>query len=186
MLAQILGETRNKVVVTTNFDNLVVDALSIYTTATPLICGHESLAGFIRTKPSRPQVVKVHRDLFYAPKNANDELGELPPPFADALKSLFATHVPIVIGYGGNDGSLMRVFEEMPSGMLSQLPTPMRTSRIAACTPGTITVLKLRRRLSIVRSMLAELSTRKNTSASRMRVSKVNSRVSRGPRDAGA
>jgi Tfp pilus assembly protein PilF len=120
VLAQILAGTRHNVVVTTNFDNLVIDALSIYTTATPLICGHESLAGFIRTKPSRPQVVKVHRDLFYAPKNASDELGELPPQFADALRSLFATHVPIVIGYGGNDGSLMRVFEEMQPGTLSQ------------------------------------------------------------------
>jgi protein O-mannosyl-transferase len=120
VLAQILADTRHNIVVTTNFDNLVIDALSIYTTATPLICGHESLAGFIRTKPSRPQVVKVHRDLFYAPKNASDELGALPSEFALALQELFKTHVPIVIGYGGNDGSLMRVFEEMTPGELAQ------------------------------------------------------------------
>ena len=120
VLAQILDETKHKIVVTTNFDNLAIDAISIYTKNTPLVCGHESLAGFIRQRPTRPQVVKVHRDLFYAPKNTAEELGPFPDAFAGALRELFKTSVPLVIGYGGNDGSLMGVLNGLAPGDLPQ------------------------------------------------------------------
>lgn len=40
ILAEILSHTRHKVVVTTNFDNLVADALAIHAREHPLICGH--------------------------------------------------------------------------------------------------------------------------------------------------
>lgn len=106
VLAQILASTKHKVVVTTNFDNLVVQALSIYTTTTAVVCGHESLAGFVRHHPTRPQVVRVHQDLFYAPRHAAGEVGVLPDEFASALRELFRTNIPVVIGYGGNDGVL--------------------------------------------------------------------------------
>ena len=121
VLAQILADTRHKIVVTTNFDDLVAEALGIYTTATPVICGHESLAGFIRHHPVRPQIVKVHQHLFYAPNSTVKELTALPTGFASALKDLFTAHVPVVIGYGGNDGCLMNVLTEgdlhLPQGM---------------------------------------------------------------------
>jgi tetratricopeptide (TPR) repeat protein len=112
VLAQILADTRHKIVVTTNFDDLVAEALGIYTTATPVICGHESLAGFIRHHPVRPQIVKVHQHLFYAPNSTARKLNALPTGFASALKELFTAHVPVVIGYGGNDGCLMKVLTE--------------------------------------------------------------------------
>jgi Tfp pilus assembly protein PilF len=120
VLAQIVATTKHKVVVTTNFDNLVIDALSMYTNATPLVCGHESLAGFIRHRPTRPQIVKVHRDLFYAPRNTSEELGRLPEEFAKAIAQLFTAHVPVVIGYGANDGSLMGVLGDLKAGSLPQ------------------------------------------------------------------
>ena len=121
VLAQILADTRHKIVVTTNFDDLVAEALGIYTTVTPVVCGHESLAGFIRHHPVRPQIVKVHQHLFYAPNSTARELKALPIGFASALKELFQAHVPVVIGYGGNDGCLMKVLTkgrlDLPQGM---------------------------------------------------------------------
>ena len=114
VLAQILATTRHKVVVTTNFDNLVSEALSIYTTTTAVVCGHESLAGFIRHHPGRPQIVKVYQDVVYAPTPTGPAPGALPTGFADALRELFEAHVPVVIGYGGNDGCLMRILTERP------------------------------------------------------------------------
>jgi len=121
VLAQILADTRHKIVVTTNFDDLVAEALGIYTTAAPVVCGHESLAGFIRHHPVRPQIVKVHQHLFYAPNSTARELNALPNGFAGALKELFCEHVPVVIGYGGNDGCLMKVLSDghldLPQGM---------------------------------------------------------------------
>lgn len=107
VLARIMEDTPHKVVVTTNFDNLVADALSIFGKTYPLVCGHESLAGFISARVRRPLVVKVHRDLLLAPKSAPEDLDALPDGFRAALGQLFGHYTPIVIGYGGNDGSLM-------------------------------------------------------------------------------
>ena len=112
VLAQILASTKHKVVVTTNYDNLVIDALSIYTKATALVCGNESLGGFIRRRPTRPEVVRIHQDWFYAPKHARAEFRALPEEFASALRELFEVHIPVVIGYGGHDGGLMDVLND--------------------------------------------------------------------------
>lgn len=112
ILAEILSHTRHKVVVTTNFDNLVADALAIHAREHPLVCGHESLAGFIRPSMRRPLVAKIHRDLFLAPKNDADGLQCLDEGWTSALKRLFDHYTPVVIGYGGNDGSLMSFLEK--------------------------------------------------------------------------
>lgn len=107
ILAQILASTRHKVVVTTNFDNLVAEALSIYAGTQPLVCGHESLAGFARVQLRRPLVLKIHRDLFLNPMNDRSTVSRLADGWVGALNELFRHYVPLVIGYGGNDGSLM-------------------------------------------------------------------------------
>ncbi len=112
VLAQILAQTRHRVVITTNFDNLVADALAIYTHKLPFVCGHESLAGFVRPNPRRPLVLKIHRDLLLGPKNRSQDISTLPEALAASLRQLLANYTPIVIGYGGNDGSLMNLLGE--------------------------------------------------------------------------
>jgi hypothetical protein len=116
VLAQILAGTRHRAIITTNFDNLVADALAIYTNQLPFVCGHESLAAFVRPNPRRPLVVKIHRDLLLAPKNRSEELVALPEPLAAVLRALLAGFTPIVLGYGGNDGSLMNFLRDTPLG----------------------------------------------------------------------
>ncbi len=107
VLAKVLADTRHKVVVTTNFDNLVADALAIHALQHPLIVGHESLTGFVRPQLPRPLVAKIHRDLHLHPKNDQNGVDTLEKGWEDALKLLFQHYTPLVIGYGGNDGSLM-------------------------------------------------------------------------------
>lgn len=107
VLAQLMAITPHKVAVTTNFDNLIADALSIYTRTFPLVCGHESLTGYIRANLRRPLVAKIHRDLLLAPLSNPDEIAKLPGEWTMALAKIFDRFTPIVIGYGGNDGSLM-------------------------------------------------------------------------------
>ena len=63
VLAQILAGTRHNVIITTNFDNLVVDALSFYCRKSPFVCGHESLTGFVRPQLKHALIAKIHRDL---------------------------------------------------------------------------------------------------------------------------
>src|SRR4029077_9658965 len=113
VLAQIMAATQHKAAVTTNFDNLIADALAIYTHALPLVCGHESLTGFIRPNLQRPLVAKIHRDLLLNPKNEPEELEKLPDEWVSALKMIFESYTPIVIGDGGNDGSLMGLLKSL-------------------------------------------------------------------------
>ena len=119
ILAQILDKTRHQVVITTNFDNLVADAMGIYTQTHPLVAAHESLTEFVRAKLRRPLVAKIHRDLFFAPKNDQQGVSELEKGWPSALKLLFSHYTPIFIGYGGNDGSLMGLLEELPEETMS-------------------------------------------------------------------
>ena len=113
VLAQIMAGPLHRVAVTTNFDNLIADALAIYTHTFPLVCGHESLTGYISAKLRRPLIAKVHRDLLLNPKGTPEEIGRLPSEWKNALKIIFNNFTPIVIGYGGNDGSLMGFLKEL-------------------------------------------------------------------------
>jgi Flp pilus assembly protein TadD len=114
VLAQIMASTPHKAAITTNFDNLIADALSIYARTFPLVCGHESLTGYIRANLRRPLIAKIHRDLLLAPLSNPDEISKLPGGWAEALRKIFDRFTPIVIGYGGNDGSLMGFLKCLP------------------------------------------------------------------------
>jgi hypothetical protein len=122
ILAQLLEKTRHKVVISTNFDNLVADALSIYTSTFPLIIGHESLANFVKVVSRRPVICKIHRDLLLGPKNDTRSLRRLHESWAAALRALFSQYTPLFIGYGGNDDSLMDLLESLdPQDIKGQL-----------------------------------------------------------------
>jgi len=107
ILAKIMETERHRVVITTNFDNLVADAMQVYTDTYPLVCGHEALAGFVNVAMRRPVVCKVHRDLFLAPFNDRRKLRLLHESWLTTLRAMLGEYTPIVIGYGGNDDSLM-------------------------------------------------------------------------------
>lgn len=119
LLAEIMKETRHRIVITTNFDNLVVDALAMHAHKPPLVVGHESLTGFIHPRQRRPLVAKIHRDLFLAPRSDVAEVSTLEKGWQDALRNLFKENTPIVIGYGGNDGSLMGLLKSLKPGEIA-------------------------------------------------------------------
>ena len=119
LLAEIMQHTRHKVVVTTNFDNLVADALAIHAHKPPLIVGHESLTGYVRPLSGRPLVAKIHRDLLLHPQNDEEGVSILAKGWQEALTRLFKHYMPLVIGYGGNDGSLMGFLNELESGEIN-------------------------------------------------------------------
>ncbi len=107
---------RHNAVVTTNFDNLVSDALAIYTDTFPFVCGHESLTPFVRVAMRRPVVCKIHRDLLLAPQNAPRSMKRLHDAWGIALRALFEHYTPLFIGYGGNDDTLMDLLESLEPG----------------------------------------------------------------------
>ncbi len=113
LLAEILAQGKHDIVITTNFDSLTEDALFIYTAKKPLVIGHSNLAGFINIQLQRPQVIKVHHDLFFSPQNTEDETGYIDEKLERGLQDIFESYIPIVIGYGGNDGGFMDVLKRV-------------------------------------------------------------------------
>jgi tetratricopeptide (TPR) repeat protein len=114
-LAKILAKTNNNLVITTNFDSLTEDSLFIYENIKALVITHESLAKYIDAFSNRPTVIKLHRDLLLQPKSDEAGVNILPRKWGKRLKKIMETYVPIVIGYGGNDGSLMRFLDGVSS-----------------------------------------------------------------------
>ncbi|MDO6595699.1 hypothetical protein Q4512_02160 [Oceanihabitans sp. 2_MG-2023] len=113
VLSQILSRTKGHCVLTTNFDSLIESSVYQFTNKTPLVCGHESLSGYARPSQIHPLIIKIHRDLLLDPKSDPNEIDCLDPKWKEPLDNIFSSHIPIIIGYGGNDGSLMTYFETM-------------------------------------------------------------------------
>ena len=105
--------TGSNLVITTNFDSLIEDALFLYTDNKPLVINHELLAEYAGdANIKRPIIAKVHRGIFFDPLNQPEETNELKGKWRDVLVSVFQNYTPIVIGYGGGDNSLMNLLED--------------------------------------------------------------------------
>lgn len=113
VLSQILSEHRHNIIITTNFDTLSEEALYTYTSKRPLVCGHELLADFAKPSINRPLIIKIHRDRFLGPKSTQEETEKISKQWVDALNNIFLNCIPVFIGYGGNDGSLMNYLLEI-------------------------------------------------------------------------
>lgn len=121
-LAQVLAKTQHKFVITTNFDHMVEDAIRTYTDERPLVCGHESLAQYINARSIRPTIIKVHRDLLLQPFNNSHNTSILNKAWKRTLEPILQHYHLVVIGYGGNDGSLMNYLQaiERRKGIYTQ------------------------------------------------------------------
>lgn len=114
-LASLLANTRNNLVITTNFDSLVEDALFIYTDKKPIVISHELLAQYINFNTSRPIIAKLHRGLFFDPLNRAEQVSGLSEQWKDILREAFRRYTPVVVGYAGGDHSLMDFLKEAES-----------------------------------------------------------------------
>ncbi|HET6980312.1 MAG TPA: SIR2 family protein [Pyrinomonadaceae bacterium] len=114
VLSYLLSETSHRVVITTNFDNLVSDALSIHSSRFPIVIGHDTLAQYAAVELRRPLIAKIHGALGFSPKSHPEEISLLPEGWRNALARILDHYTPIVIGYEGNDGSLMGFLKSLP------------------------------------------------------------------------
>jgi tetratricopeptide (TPR) repeat protein len=112
-LANILAadNTPINLVITTNFDSLTEDAIFMYTGKKPLVVTHELLAQYMDFLANRPIIAKIHRDLMLRPKSSEEETHRLEEAWEPVLKRALNIYSPIIMGYGGNDGSLMGLLE---------------------------------------------------------------------------
>ena len=112
-LAMLLSNTENRLVITTNFDSLIEDALYTYTFRHPLVVGHESLASYITNDTRHPVIAKIHRDLLFQPLNRKADMNKLKEEWEKPLRNALSRYIPIVIGYGGGDRTFMSLLKEM-------------------------------------------------------------------------
>ncbi len=106
------------VILTTNFDDLVADALYLYTNKKPLVIAHESLIGFVKITRTGPLVMKLHGDARLAPKNLEVETERLDEAVKKVLKTLLTETGLIFLGYGGADKSIAELLRELSPGSL--------------------------------------------------------------------
>jgi tetratricopeptide (TPR) repeat protein len=106
------------VVLTTNFDDLLADALYLFTASRPLVISHAALARFMRADPAKALVAKLHGDYQLEPLNTDVELAELNDRVRERIAGLLQQRGLIVIGYGGNDKSVMGALEALPEDAL--------------------------------------------------------------------
>ena len=110
-LALILANSVNNLVVTTNYDSLVEQAIFLYTKKTPLVVNQEFLSVFdggLNTK--RPIIAKLRTNLFFAPYVKGEE--EAYNDWEEALSRIFLNYTPIIIGYSGCDDRLLRILKK--------------------------------------------------------------------------
>lgn len=98
---------RCSLVVTTNFDDLVADALYLYTKQKPLVVTHQALAEFAQPSATRPTVLKLHGDALFEPLNTAEEIVKLADPLKSAFADLARDRTMIFIGYSGRDQGVL-------------------------------------------------------------------------------
>jgi NAD-dependent SIR2 family protein deacetylase len=103
-----------KTFLTTNFDDLIHDALYRYGGAKPIVCAFDSQVASVRPVGPRPKVLKLHGDFLYNNIRAvSAEVGRLDSNMQDKFEATCKNYGLIVIGYGGQDQSVMAPIRTM-------------------------------------------------------------------------
>lgn len=103
---------------TTNFDDLINEAFYIYggfSFLRPVVCSHESSIDSISIYTTRPKVIKLHGDYLFENNIhvTRTETEELDSNSKQKISEFAKEKGLIVIGYSGNDDSIMTVLNEL-------------------------------------------------------------------------
>lgn len=113
-LASLMTQSdgRFNVALTTNFDDLMADALYLFTKVRPLVAPHESLGNYLRPTRTRPLIVKLHGDHRLAPLNTVRSTDDIRKDVEKRVRSVIRDRGLIFMGYGGNDESIVELLSE--------------------------------------------------------------------------
>ena len=113
-LAELISKDRIKNIWTTNFDSLVETALSIIDPRKDmLICSSANSTSIPNFNPQHPCVCKLHGDFRYDTlQNTSKELQALETAICEYWKRSLMSRGLVVVGYSGNDNSIMNFLED--------------------------------------------------------------------------
>jgi NAD-dependent SIR2 family protein deacetylase len=113
----LVSLTKNRyfdTVYTTNFDDLLSEAFYQFSQTRPIVCAHDSSLNSISISSSRPKIIKLHGDyLFDDIKSTLRETESLESNTKEKLIEFSKEYGLIVIGYSGNDRSIMDVISHL-------------------------------------------------------------------------
>jgi NAD-dependent SIR2 family protein deacetylase len=113
-LAGLIKERRFNRILTTNFDDLLNDALVKFYDERPIVCAFDSAVSGIRVASLRPKIIKLHGDfLFDNIRNIRQELKSLDLNMEEKMFEMCKDAGLIVVGYAGSDESIMAPIREM-------------------------------------------------------------------------
>ena len=114
-LANVIVQARRfSTVFTTNFDDLLADALGTYLHHTAVVCDADSQVDLISFLSDRAKIVKLHGGyLFSNIRNTEVELAELSARMAAKFSELSRQRGLVVLGYAGRDRSVMAMIETL-------------------------------------------------------------------------
>jgi len=110
-LASLMQKSQFNTIITTNFDNLLQDALIYRNEKRALVITHEDLAQFIK-RDDTPMITKIHGDAHIHPFNNKKDTKEIPKELKTAIQSLFINTKVVFIGYGGDDKSIENLLSD--------------------------------------------------------------------------
>lgn len=109
-LVQLFSEGYFDTVFTTNFDDLINEAFYQFSGKRALQCAHDSSIKGLSITSSRPKIIKLHGDyLFDDIKSTLNETESLEVNTKEKLIEFTKEYGLIVVGYAGNDRSIMDV-----------------------------------------------------------------------------
>ncbi|MCG3692628.1 TPR end-of-group domain-containing protein [Aliarcobacter butzleri] len=110
VLSEFMQKPQFNTIITTNFDNLIQDALIYSGNKRALVITHQDLAKFIERNDT-PLITKIHGDAHIHPFNNSNDTKEIPEDLKVAIQGLFINAKLIFIGYKGNDESIANLLE---------------------------------------------------------------------------
>ena len=115
-LAQLLAQSYFHTIVTTNFDDLIYEACTLYSVRRPRVYSASTPYTSLEHDHDRPTIIKLHGDYLYGKiRNTTKELQALDRRLVTEVSTLFARHEIIVIGYSGTDDGIMKeLFANVP------------------------------------------------------------------------
>lgn len=112
VLATMMSHGLVPVTLTPNFDDLLYDSFYFFLEEKPLVIDHDSLAPQYRLTDDNPTIIKLHGDYLYDNlQNTLEETYQLRQNMKKALKRTLEEYGLVVLGYGGNDKSIMEALE---------------------------------------------------------------------------
>lgn len=119
-LAQLMthakwGE-RTRLALSVNFDDMLADALHVYSQRRPQVVAQEALSAATPLSSESPSVLKLHGDAHLPADDARGNHPQFREPVRERVQELLGEAGLVIVGYGGRERCILDLLEGLPPG----------------------------------------------------------------------